>query len=237
MSLETNRYVASAGDVEKLAQSIVTGELTALYGRGTYLKALIATTQSELGLKPRQNTASGGKATPAAAIAQLKGFNKVAASFYAIVVKVAKAAEPSPDKATLRARTGFARSAASTVRGYIRAGNDISLVAARKATKAALATPVTKRKPSIEALKARAVKLGAELEAITKAVYSIEEGSISAELDLIFSRVSKASGAWANPTSDADKAATERRPWQVNGDIFIPFHPAIAKGRVRQLTA
>lgn len=221
MSIETSHFIATGTDIAKVAAQAIDGDIRATNARGVFFKSLIATTQHELGSPPRQRNVSTEKLNAEEVKGQLAAFEKVAKLFCGAVVEVAKNTVPDADSETLRSRTRFAYSAASTVRGYIRAGGDIRGIAAHKATKAALATPQRKRKPNAEVLKRRAIALGAELERLAKSMTG--EAARDALMPLL-AKLATAAGVTTRPARDAEEAASEHRPWQAKGVMYIPLN-------------
>jgi hypothetical protein len=223
MTIETKNFIATASDIQKLAGAIIDGEQQGARGRGTYLKALIATTQAELGAAPRVRNGKGEKLSEKEVDEHLKALQKVFNNFHAAVLHVAKNTLPDPDAKLIRQRTGFSRSAGSTVRGFIRAGGDIRAVAAHRATKAALATPRTRRRISPEALQSRAQSLGSQLEQIVKSLNAVDKVRAQAVLAPILARLAQATGTTARGTRNPRKAIAERIPLHAKGGIFVPI--------------
>lgn len=211
MSLEAKHYVATESDIQKLAAAIIDADQTTGNGRGTYLRALVATSQRELGADPRQRNGNGPRLSEAAALEQLTAFQTVAERFHKACVKVARATVPEPDTTLIRQRTAFARSAASTVRGYIRAGNDITLLAAHKATKRALATPVVKRRMTVDAMRRKALALSGQLERLARNLQAANREAAAETLGPMLARLAKVAGQTASAPRIAREAAAEHR--------------------------
>lgn len=177
MNIEVKNYIAkTAADIEKVAAGIIDGDIQAATSRGTYLKMVVATVQAELDSPPRQNTRKVAKLDAPSITAHMTAFQAVAERFYKAVVRVAQNTVPAPDANLVRSRTAFARSAASTVRGYIRGGNDIRALAAARTTKASLATPHKRRKASVAAMARRAQRMATELTALVKTLDAADHG-------------------------------------------------------------
>lgn len=126
-NIEKHHYVATDAQVEMLARDHYTANSAALRANGTYLRVLIAACQAELGQKRGR--------TPAVE-AQLVVLERVHERFYAAVLRgtltpdvEAAAALDSTERGRRQLernrRSGFARSAATTLRNYIRAGGDL----------------------------------------------------------------------------------------------------------------
>lgn len=136
MSLESRRYVATTQDIEGIVKQYEAAASGLLSARLSYLKCLIATTQHELGVEPRLRQAKQPKPLDSDTIAtHLAAFETVHGKFYAIVLRVLGDTGTAKER---NARSNFARSSASTVRSYIKAGRDITLLAAARVTKEAL---------------------------------------------------------------------------------------------------
>lgn len=168
MTIESKNFIANEKDIETLAGEILDADQTASSRRGVYFKSAIATLQFELKSPPRQRTTPTVRLQADEIDKHLKVFEALATRFHAAVVRKAEATLTTPDAFLLRRKTRFSHSALSTIRGYIRGGNDIRGVAAHKATKGALATPMRKRKPSVDQLQRRAGNLASELQKIAK---------------------------------------------------------------------
>lgn len=198
MSIETKQYIASDKDIETLAGEILDVDQAASSKRGIYFKAAIATTQAELKSPPRQRNVTAEKLSAAEIEEHLKAFEAVAERFHAAVVRVAEATVPDPDAKMRRKRTRYSHSALSTIRGFIRAGNDIRAVAAHKATKAALATPMRKRKPSVDQLKRQVGTLGTALHKLAKQLCGADREIALETLRPILAQLATAAGVPAS---------------------------------------
>lgn len=166
MSLESRHYVATLDDVAALTRDIITAQKQGSEGRATYLRALIATTQAELGQTPRQRTAPIGKLNDEERNHQLKVLEEVGARFYGAVVKAARAQIEGPDRGgrELNRRTTFARTSLSAIRRWVRAGNDITSLVAARTTKASLAVAGRRKGPSPKVLGNQTRRYAARLE-------------------------------------------------------------------------
>jgi hypothetical protein len=129
-------------------------------------------------------------------------------------------------------RSGFARSAVSTVRAYIRAGFDITLVAAARATKAALAAlvPATKRArtASPAVLQRRADKALAVVYKIGDQLVKADKAMAVEVLEVAIAKLaSKLAGLGiAKPVTDAKRAIRERVPLKTRAGTFFPVDRA-----------
>jgi len=226
MSIETNQYIATATDVEKLAHTILEADIASSGARGTFLKAVVGTTQAELGSPPRMRNVKSEKLNEETTKAHLAAFEAVAKRFTEAVNKVAQAMEPKPDADMMRSRTAFARSSLSTVRGYIRAGYDIRTLAAHKVTKAALATPKAKRKFSVDALKKRAISMAEQLTNITKNLQAANSVEARETINIIMAQLAKAAGLTAHTSKDVEKSIEAGEAFHTKTGVFFPINLA-----------
>lgn len=220
MSIETRHFIATGTDIAKVAAQAIDGDIRANNARGVFFKSLIATTQHELGSPPRQRNVSTEKLSADEVKAHLAAFEKVAKRFCTAVQEVAAQTVPDGTAEELRSRTRFAFSAASTVRGFIRAGGDIRGIAAHKAVKRALATPRTKRKLNADALKRRATTLGTELEKIAR---SMAPELAREALTPLLVKLGALAGKAGAMTKDPAEAMREHAPLRTKAGVFFPI--------------
>lgn len=166
MSLESKHYVATLEDVAEITRDVIDAQKKGSEGRATYLRALIATTQAELGQHPRQRAADIGKLTEEERLEQLKALEAVGLRFYGAVVKAAKEKITGPDRGglELNRRTTFARTSLSAIRRWVKAGNDITSLVAARTTKASLAVVGRRKGPSPKVLSNQSRRYAARLE-------------------------------------------------------------------------
>jgi hypothetical protein len=224
MSLEAKNYVATPADIAALAKAYSEALEASGKVRGHYLKALIATTQHALGVKPRMRSGNEDKPSlEADAIrVQLSALEETHAKFYEVVLD-----NVSGNPEERNRKSGFARSAVSTVRAYVRAGFDITLVSAVRVTKAALAAAVpTKRAriASVAVLQRRADKMLAGLykigDQLGKADRAVAIEVLEAALSKIGAKLTQLGGSAA--VTDAKRAVRERVPLKTRAGTFYP---------------
>lgn len=223
MSIESKNYVATPADVERLAVDVFNADSKGIAGRTTYLRALVGTVQAELGAPPRKRTGAEAPTTEEECAAHLKAFDVVALRFYTAVLSGAKTAAPGANNDALRSMTGFARSAASTVRGYIKAMKDIRLLAAKSVTKRALAVPRTRRKLTVPIMRGRISRLQTVLLETARNLFASNRESAREILTPLLAELAKAMGLAEHTTKRADVAEAEHRPWQTKTGVFIPL--------------
>lgn len=124
--MKTFNFAVSDADVTKMIAAVIVSEATGDAGRSTYLRSLAASIQVELGGKPLTAPPRGRvkRIDPEEALAALTTVN---ARFYALVLTAIDGKEL--DAKTRNAKSGFARSAASTLRSALKWGlNPLSIV-------------------------------------------------------------------------------------------------------------
>ena len=89
MNLASKGFVASPSDISALTLSVISADRTAVDGRATYLKALVATTINELGAKARKNAAKAPKLKPDEVATQVGALAAVHERFYTAVIEAA----------------------------------------------------------------------------------------------------------------------------------------------------
>jgi hypothetical protein len=126
-NLAKHHYVATEAQVESLAREQYSAASQMAVANSTYLRVLIAGCQAELGQRRRG---------PVRADAQMEVLEKVHARFYAAVIRGVTTDDVAQDDSLDRTergrrqlernrRSGFARSAATTLRNYVRSGGDL----------------------------------------------------------------------------------------------------------------
>lgn len=228
-TIESRNYLLTPKDVENLAAAIIDGGQAIERDRGTILKGMVALTIKELGGQQRKNNVKAPRLDESGITAQLAAFETVYAPVYEAVVKVAENTVPDPDEKMLRSRTGFCRSAGSTVRSYIRAGNDIMALAAHKVTKAALAVPRTRRKFTVDALRKRAERLSAELHAVLRNLQAANS-EVAAQVAVpALASVVSVTDIVAHAGKDQQAAVHDSVPFATRTDVFVPISLAAVK--------
>jgi|GEM_PF-3016575 len=222
--------------IAALAKSVLTAAQDIDTGRTSYLRYLIADTQAELGAKPRKIRGKPNKLDEKEVEGQLAALNKVNARFYEIVVKAASETIPpaTKDRAIeLNRRTNFARSAASTVRSWVRAGNDVTILAPTRVTKGELVVPArVPRAPSAKRLKAAAERQSKDLVKTLLLLSEVNKEAAAYELQMVMGQlVDEMVRLGVAATKDAAKAIAEHRPLQIKGSdtLFIPSSSAVLR--------
>lgn len=130
-------FMADAAQVERLAALVVEGT----NADGTYLKVVLKHMQAQLGKPTRRARRTGAEVEAAEHV-----LDAIHAELYAAVMKgVGPDDLPMPER---NRRATFARSAASTIRYFIRGGGDVRNVDVPTATKAGLRKAVQPETPA-----------------------------------------------------------------------------------------
>lgn len=136
-------YVATAAQVEALAHERYTSNATMLLADNTYLRVIAAGCKAKLG---RARTRRGNGADAQAQLTVLEAVHK---PFYEAVLRGVTTEDVAPDEAVddeerarrtrvRNSRSGFARSAKSTLKTFVEAGGDIRTIDVDTVTKAQL---------------------------------------------------------------------------------------------------
>jgi hypothetical protein len=123
-------YMADAAQVERLAGAVVEGQ----QADATYMRVILANMQAQLG-KPRRGRRSQAEAQSAEAV-----LDSIHETLYAAVLRGVGPEELEQTERNRRAT--FARSAASTVRFFIKNGGDVRSVDVATVTKSGLRASV-----------------------------------------------------------------------------------------------
>lgn len=233
MSIESKQYVANASDIQRLTESILDGDAAATEGRSTYLSALVGTIQHELGSAPRMRTATAPRLSEEEIATHLKALRDVYTRFHEAVVRAVKSRLTRYDAEYVRSKTRFSVSAASTVRSYVRAGNDIRALAASRVTKEGLATPRGRRKYTPESLQRRAAQLGEALVAVARNLHAANRAVAADVLRPILSELAQAGGLMDGATRDPDKAIADHVALQTRTGVLVPVDFAAVSRRRR----
>lgn len=150
--LESKNYVASAQDIEEITQQSL--DATALGGtsRMTYLRALVGTTQQQLGFTQTRRRGIPPAMDEAETHRQLEALEIVQERFYQAVMKAVQATPLLEDErgqdrsAIFNRRATFARTAKATVKAWITSGHNLKGLVAAKVTKYALQAEVVQRR-------------------------------------------------------------------------------------------
>jgi len=211
-TLESRHYVATDADVETIARQHITG----IQASATYLRVLVVGIQTALGAEPRLRGARAAKLEDSTA--HLAALDTVHERYYTIVLRVAS--ESYRDAKERNRATNYARSAKSTLRAWIKAGNDITSIAAGRTTKESLRKmlPVRAAGPPRNPAK-RLLKLGDRMDAITTSPDNGVREAVSALVQRLTTKLMTWGG---EPVREPAKAMSEHRPLQTRAGVFWP---------------
>jgi hypothetical protein len=202
--------------VSEIATSIFNNIAGAEASRASYLRTLISATQEELGQKR-------GEPVPT----QLRMLQAVHERFYEIILKAAQPFVPKTQKdrsTLLHARANFARTALSSVKAHIRAGEDVVSLNAARTTKAMLSKPTRVEKPmSVKRWKNRVLGQSKLLIEVLQGLSGIDKGAAVQEMQIILGLVTTqlvSLGVLA--TKDATQSVDEHRPLRIGQRLFVP---------------
>lgn len=225
-TLEARGYVATEKDIEALTLAYDAARTQAGSAGGTYLRALVATVQSDLGIKARERAASGPSVdTPSEERArQLAAFERINETFYGVVLRGL-----SGDSMERNRKSGFARSAGSTLRRWIRSGHDVGRLAAARVTRDALEAAIPadkKRAPRVRlgVMGRRAARGSGLVVAAAVAADKAERGAGVAMLQKAMGEISAALIKMGGVAAERDVAVAvrERVPFKKGKAMFWP---------------
>lgn len=218
--------MATNEQVTLITQTILSGLDAASNGRVTYLRALIDTTQEELGNKKGQEPGT-----------QLLALEAVHKRFYEVVLA---AADPFVPKGTknraveLHNKVNFARTAVSALRSHIKAGGDVAVLKGTT-TKATLRTregpprPMTARR-----WKVRTERQSKLLMAALMQLADIDKQAAVNEMQLVLGQItSQLVSLGVISTTDQAVAVAEHRPLRVGKTLFVPTDTQVLRAQAR----
>lgn len=219
-------YIATAAVIGELAATIFEAQTAITDGNLTYLRYLAGTSISEAALKHAPKPRRGGKITPEEIARQLAAVEAVQSRFYPEVVRAAEAAVDERGKARAKLvnrKTGFARTAASRLRSWVRAGNDMAWINPATLTRTDLEVQRAPRAPSPTRLKRSVEVRSKALVAAVLALSESDKPAALAELDLLIGQLTtqmvELGGA---PVRDPAAAISTRRPLKIGRSTFYP---------------
>lgn len=239
--LSINKWVATAEQVGELARVYVDHQTELANIGGSYLKVLIASTLHALGAEIRTAPLRGRapKHDEAEKERQSKAFEEVQGSFYGAVLSAVIPAELQDDEGKPQSvrsanalernrRTNFARSAASTVRSFLRNGGDLRILNVSTVTKGQLAELAASKAPA----KPEAVVLGNRVEAVGKRALRLleklakeDEGAARHRLEALVSMFAAQLAVIGveKTTQSPEQAIAKCMPLQTKAGVFFPI--------------
>lgn len=232
-TLAQRHYLASDDDVRVLARVSVAGTAMLETSRACYMRVLLAHSQVALGLsEPREHSARAlAPIDKDARAAQRSKFDEVNARLYALVLAENPSGRGKGAALERHSRTAFARSAASTLRGAIAVGVDLTALGVADTSKGSLAkltaARTTKRARPQQSVKR---KLSALRRRITGALDALDKSDKLAARELAQSLIDQLGGwlvARSTPTTNATAAIRNNLPLTVRGTTLLPIRAPI----------
>lgn len=238
MTLIQNGYVANDNDIAELTTQYLNATAEADTGRQTYLRALIATTQKELGAKPKVRQGRPHKLTPEEQATQLAALVNVHERFYTVVNRVIDgtlADIPAKERvAEKNRRSNFARTALYAARLYVRAGKDLTALAPGKLSKSAITVELPPRPTTPRRLKGRVERASKVFVTALLELGEADKEAAVAELDtLIGIMAAQFAALGVKPARDIEHAVAEHKPFQSGATLFIPTQSTVLRQRAR----
>lgn len=209
-NIAKHHYVATEAQVETLAREQYMATAQVNTANSTYLRVLSAGCQAELGAK---------RGRPQRAEAQLAVLEKVHARFYAAVLRGVTTDDIAQDDSLDRTergrrqlernrRSGFARSAATTLRNYAKAGGDLRALEVELVTKTALQKFVEAQVESpVSKFEARIIRAEKSLLNAVKQQARASPDLAAASLEAVLERLQR-----ALEELEPDKSVVARTP-------------------------
>ncbi len=223
MSTEPKTYVYTPADVASLTKSLLTAQGNLAQGRQTYLRALIGTTQRELGAPQRKNAMPAKPLKPDQIAEHLGALERVHERFYAAVAAAAAEGLKGPDAAIhLNRRTNFARTAMSAIRNYVRAGKDLTYLVTARVTKDGLRVPRPARPVTPLRAKRRVESRSKTFIASVLELAEVDRPAAVAEIELVMGQLgAELAALGVAPVRNAGRAAKTGAPLTIGGRTFV----------------
>lgn len=175
MNIEGKRYVASDADIRELATDSLKARSSLDKTRSTYLRALIGTTQADV------------RDAKAPLEDQLRIARQVHRRFFEIVIEtvMTKDIKPANRVHEQQRRTGFARSASSTLNSWLKvAGHDILNLKPAEVTKGMLAKQAAPRNPHTPTEERTRAKITRYIDGLISSVkpYAAVDSAVAREI-------------------------------------------------------
>lgn len=224
----TQTYIGTPADIRRLTSTILAASATFGEGQLTYLKMVVGTTIHELGAKPSKTRGRGRqpKLTDEGIKLQLTAAEAVNERFYQAVLDAASEGLPrsTKERATLlNRRTNFARSAISTVRAFIRAGNDITHVDPASCTKRSLYVERAVRPPSVARMRRAVESRSKSLMASVLNLVDSDKAAAREEIELLMGQLATELASLGGVTVREAPLARGREAAPEGRGIFVPL--------------
>lgn len=228
--LEQNGYVATPDDIREITQESLSAR-SALVGTGmTYLRALVGTSQSQLGMPQAKRRTVPAPMTPEEVKRQLEVIEEVHERFYEAVMKVVSSVPLQDEERSIErrlvyaSRANFARSAKATLRAWILSNNNLRGLVAAKVTKYALQAEIAKSGGSQDTRAPSEKRLVTQADRILKRIQmaGTPEDSIRL-LEVVISRfVAGLSDLGVETTTKLEDALQNHKLFGTKTGVFFP---------------
>lgn len=224
-TLESRDYLATDTDITNLAGGMLDGQTATDTIPRQYLRCIVAVTIASLGAPQRLRSGKVTKIKEDEQARQLACLEKTLARFYPLIVARYQGGIPSgPARAKqLNSQTNWARSAATVVRNWIRAGHDLRPVAAVRVTKALLGVTPKARAASPARVKARVEQGSKDLVARVMELATLDKAGAISEIQLLIGQLAgQLEELGVKTTRDAKEAADDHMLLKVGRSLFMP---------------
>ena len=196
------------GGILRMVKDVLARDSASREGQSTYLRTLVAGVQVELGGKPVFGPVRG-RVKVVTVDEALAAMSIVNGRFYGFVLEAVNAESPDATARERNAKSGFARSAASTLRAAIRAGLNPLTVTLPSATKEGLRQWTAQHRPDKE--KPTITDAARKAKALIKRLAEILEPMSGAEKATILEQVHADMAAMAAVYADEPGGIPARR--------------------------
>ena len=231
-TIAARAYLATDAQVRELALLSWSSNDAVSSTRGTFLRVELASLQAALMGSPKQR--AGGKPQSFEKDAVLSTLNDVHSRLYALVLDAVvtddikdapklRQAEKTRRAQERNRRSNFARSAKSTLLGFIRAGGNICSLVVPQVSKAQIAAETAKRKPQpdqAEQAERIANRMAKQIENIREDDHELAQ-MIAQKLTMVLAPVTV-----EKTTKSPAKSVETGTPLQLGEGIFLPMPAA-----------
>lgn len=220
--IEDRNYLVTKGQIGEVTRQHVQGEATVVLARGVYLKALVANTQEALGAPVRARAASAsrfGAVSDEMRAEHIKALEKVHSGFYEEVL----ANIPDGPAAQRNKDSGYARTAKSRLRTWIKAGGDIRTLAAPKVTAKSIKVARADVPRTAEQVKSVMLRQATGISEAVSALADLDKQSAIEAVETVMSQLAvKLVELGVTATRDPQQAIDEHRPFRLKEGVFWP---------------
>lgn len=228
-TLEKKNYVTDAKNVKAMAREAFLAGKTADSLPGFYFRMLIANTQVELDAEPRLRAAKKPTRIEEDKVPEhLAALEAVHSTYYEAILEAAN--EVFPGRGLSKERdscTTFARTAKSTLASWIKEGNDITSVAAARATKHGFTVQRAARNVKPAAIQRRAERAAEKIIKNVSVLADMEQRRVA--LEAAMAKFSAELATMAGPVTRNPKVAlAEHKTLEVPGvGLFHAMPPRL----------